>query len=605
MNGERPRTGAPASASGAKWTDGLSLRLEMPVITFELLGYGLLAAAGLFVRLFPSDVLHEPSDAVRASAALAAARGIDVPAAEIIGTRALFVAEQIAFRLLPDGVTTARLVPALCGVAIVLVLRRFAGEIGQVGAIVAASFVALGPLWIEQGRGVTDASIASLTILLLADAVISRRGLAAAMLGAVAITALGWTVMPIAAAAGSFALAGVIRRSAPQGGSASTSLWSDAREQRNAAIGFGLTLVLITTAFMTRPSDLMAAPGGGMTAWIEGLGSTGGAFGGFIVPLLVYAPVGLVFGIPGLIMLSRRGRFFGLWLSVWAVMGCILGLLTGSVAAVTEILVPLTIGAGFAVARLLSSFWSAARWTEEGVMIGLVLIVSGYGLVHALRYADTGLVAGPDVSDPLRLVLGSIGMLALLAVALIILWGPAMAIRVMGAGALLILGSLTISNGFWLNYGDSAELIRPDRIENGAERLAADLKALSSAREGDPQSMSVGADAELRDILDWSLRDRDNVIWSADAAVGSADVLVLAGGRSPRTADQASENSAVDENKWMGREYVVASRWKPSFLDLQGFLRWYLQRRVAEGVAGALLADPPVALSVTSYVLSD
>ncbi len=598
MNGERSKDAATRAASGEPWSEKFAFGLELPVISLEQVVYVLLAILALLLRLVPVDTLREPADTARAAAALDAARGIAVPATEIIGTRVLFLAERIAFWLLPDGVITARLFPALCGVAIVLLFRRFSGHIGQVGAIAAASIVALGPLWIEQGRGVSDASLASLAILLLAYAVISRRGLAVAVLAAVAVAMLGWTAIPLASAAAAWSIATVLRRAAPDQGL--MSLWPVRRDQQNAAIAFVATLVLATTSFMTRPTDLFIGLAGGMSAWTDGLRSSGDVWGGYVVPLIVYAPICVGFGVPGLIALGRQRGFFGVWLAMWAALACIVGVVTSSVGALPEILIPLTLGAGFTIDRLVALLLTEARWAEDGIMIWLVLIIASYGLFHALRYADTGLVVGENTSDPLRMVFGSIGMIALLAIVLMILWGTDMAIRVMGTSALLILGALAISNGSQLNYGSSVEIVRPVRIENGAEQLAADLKGILTSSAGDLNARTVGIDPELEEILAWSFRNSQSVTLLDNGEVNSEseslEALVLVGGSVPNASLFGDQ-----DQEWLKQDYVIASQWTPSFLDLQGFLRWYLQRRVGEGEAGALLADPPTPVSVSAY----
>lgn len=587
MNVERSNAGPVRAERGSSGFGARPIRFELPVITFEHIGYAVLAAIALALRLLPVGRLTDPSDALRAATALQAARGVDIAAGDIVGTRALFVAERIAFLLLPDGVTSSRLVPALCGVAVVLLMRRFSTEIGQVGAISAAAVVAVGPIWIAQGRGVTDGSIATLAIVLLTSAIMARRPFLTAGAAALVIATLGWTALPLSAAAGAAALSGVLRRGAR--GPSLVSMWPDSPTRGRAALLFVITLVLITTSFMTRPGDLVAGLSGGLVSWIEGLGAGGGAVGGYLVPLAVYAPVSVAFGLPGLVRLARTGRFFGLWLVIWAVLAVGVGVVSGAPAAVPEVLVPLTFGAGLSIGRLLETMWRAARWSEDGVMIGLALIVTGYGLLNAMRYADTGLVVSSEAQDPLRLALGSLGLLGILAVALIVLWGPAMALRVVGSSALCILGALALSNGFHLNYGVSAELLRRERIESGATALAEDLERYGP-------SAVIGIDPGLAPIIAWSVRDVPGVAWSGDSSredlPDTLDALVLADGGRP----------AEDGREWSGRRYVVASRWSPSFLDLQGFLRWYLQRRVAEGVAGALLADPPIPIAAEVFV---
>lgn len=573
-------------------------------VALEDIGYAALAALAALLRLVPASDPRSPEAAARAAAALDAARGADVSSFEISITPTLFLVQRLVFTALPDGPTAARLIPAVCGVATVLIMRRFAPRIGRAGAMAAAAIVAAGPLWIAHGRELSDVAPAALAALVVADAVMARRALALAVGAAFALALAGWSLVPTVAAVGAWAVHAGASRGGPD------APWpiedgADSDAARRAAVAFGLAVagIGVATALASR-AGLGPPLLGGTAAWIRTLAPSGDIWGGYLVPLAVYAPLSLVFGTIGLARLARPRDAFGTWLALWAVLGLCVGLATRSTGALPEVLVPLGIGAGFAIGRLIERVAAEGRWAEDGIMIALVLIIAGYGLIHALRYADSGLVVGQAAADPLRMVYGSIGLVAIIGVALAMLWGRSMALRVLGSSALAGLAAAGIANGSWLNHGPSVELVRPERVEAGAAHLAADLMRLVARRDplgaGSGDAAPVVVAPELRPILGWAMRDVPDVTWSDAHGSDRVTAIVLPADRSPEPPTLPGGQGA-----WSSAEYEIGSRWRPAFLDIQGFFRWYLQRRVAEGVAGALLADPPQPIRTTVYSRAD
>jgi hypothetical protein len=210
------------------------------------------------------------------------------------------------------------------------------------------------------------------------------------------------------------------------------------------------------------------------------------------------------------------------------------------------------------------------RWSEEGVMIWILMVVMGYALLHAWRFAHAGPVIGQR--DDWVLMSGSLAMALVLMLAFAALWGVATALRVTGVVGGMVCLWLAASNGVALDRHNGPELWRPRRTTAGVAAVAALAEA--AARGG---TADIVVDASLRDVLGWPLRDQRPIRWAppspdrepaAAAWIGpwsDADLEVGAEGLSPEPAQ---------------RMITVAYAWRPAFADRKGFVRWYLQRAV-------------------------
>jgi asparagine N-glycosylation enzyme membrane subunit Stt3 len=140
-------------------------------------------------------------------------------------------------------------------------------------------------------------------------------------------------------------------------------------ERRGLALLACVVLLLGATGLLTQidgTSALLQTAGN----WVARFGQPGAApWEGFVVPLLIYAPLTVLFGAIGAVFAVRERGPWGLFLAVWVVAGLLIGLLAGTPDAVADALLPLTLTAGLVLARWFESLTESASWGEEGVFV--------------------------------------------------------------------------------------------------------------------------------------------------------------------------------------------------------------------------------------------
>jgi len=660
----------PAERQDGATRSGLERAGGALVVTWEQAAYVGIVCLGIVLRMVRETEVLDPWEAARAMPAWLSTNGqATADASAIAGPALQHHLLRLAFWLFDGQAWSARLPAAIAGLLLVLAAWRLRDILGRAGALASAALFGISPLWIWHGSGLSALPLVGVVALLAADAFRARRPTAAAVWSGTGVALLGWSLIPALAAgivfigtrampytrgrpvdgAGPTGPTGsdgstdapvaeeVTALEAPTEGegahvtvttAANDSAVAEAsegsvprprasgprtRSRQRATVVLLVTAVLGLTGLLTRPEYLIAGIGGGSGAWLRELTSGGGLgpFGGFLLPLAVYAPLTAVFGVAGLAMLAaRRGRNCRTttWLIAWALLAAVLGLSIGHPRSVDALLVPLTLGAGYSLGRLGGALAASFRWSEEGVMTWLVLIVGAYGLLHANVYAATGRSAASTTGDPLKLVYGSIGLVSVLAIAVWLLWGRALLARVLGTSAAIGLGLLATANGTWLLLGDQPELLRTERAEPGAELLREDLRQTSWMLTRDPEAMTVAAHPDLREpALEWLLRDRRDLMWVDPGRVGDDRgtdgrgygeplAALIPGNRDP------AELIELGSGGWSGRSYTIASTWRPEFLDLQGFLRWYLQRGSGSDSLGLPLIAPEEPLEVQLFL---
>lgn len=534
-------------------------------------------AAGL--RLVRLDWL--PLDHAEAALALPAWRAAGaMPVPALPPPPLLFHLERLVFWLFGGGDAAARLVPALAGVALVLLAPRLWPVMGRSAAVAAAALLALSPLWVFFGRQLSGATLSTLAVLTVLGALAGRghwdRDLVPAA-AALAVAAGGLNVALVVAVL-VYGLLTAIRGDLPAHVAAARALWPASADQRRAAVVFAAVLVLAASGLLMRLDGLAAlleAP----RAWALPPGGVAGPIGaGFLLPLAVYAPLTLAFGLVGAVLAARGGGRPGTFLAVWLAMGLAWGSLIDSPVAIAAALLPLTLAAAVALAWLASRVVGGFGWGEDGAMIGILMTVLAFALIQAFAYADAG---DSTASGSGTLILGSLLLAGLLVAVYAILWGCDLAIRVVGVTAVVALSLLGWANGSRLCYqsGDALrELLRPRYITADASRLAGSLADASWAATKDPNALSAVVDPALEPVLAWSLRDRRNLRWARPVSDSSEGAVVVSPVDTPEAFGQAA---------YLGQSYAVAAEWHIDIVgDAQDLLRWLLQRRPPASTSG-------------------
>ena len=556
-----PETAQPVATRALAWPGAPSVELAL---------FAVLTVAGACLRLVGLGA--RPLGPDEMGVAVAALEGGAFGASVLLQhgaawSMALFGATEAAARLVP-ALAGACLAPAAWG------LRR---SLGAGPALGVAAVLAISPMWVWQSRVLEAHSLSLLCLLLLVGCLSAGRIRLAAVAAALALVSGGVVWMAIAAALLAAPLAWALGggEGEREGEGAVGALRALRAAPRDAGLAAGLflsTLVLAATG-LTHLDGLVAlgaAPG----AWVAELGRDRvDLWHGAVLPLLVHAPELMLLGLAGLWIGPQRPLRIVLAIWLGLTLALALALVVASPWAAAQVLTPLALSAGVALAALASALARGFRWTEDGVMAWILLVVLGYALLHAMRYAHAGPVVGQR--DDWALMSGSLAMAAVLILAFAVLWGLSTALRVGGlVGALFCLG-LASANAVALDRLGTPEIWRPRRTTPASEALAQLVAGADAVGGGEP----VLVDARLRPELAWPLRHVDGVAWTAaEAMTGTQAAAWVGPAGSPEI--EAVPGAGAGNAGSIARTFSIARSWRPGFAERQGFLRWYLQRAI-------------------------
>lgn len=477
------------------------------------------------------------------------------------------VAISYLFRIFGEHELLARVIPALAGIALVGALWFVRPHIGRVGALAAAVFVALSPLFVLSSRSMTEFSLGSLlaavsVVCLFAYLRDPREPVAYALIVALAL-------VPLTDAAGVLAALAVVlfllfegllfRNSDVRRG------W---RAFRSSPLQW-VTAVLVVVATLQLGFTHF---GTSLRADLPGLGLLAEMFEPprdsrppeyRLALLLAYEWPLLVAGGASFVILALRlvrggwaaltpfERFLLIWTAI-AVLS--LALVTRREAAqLLILLLPLALLAGSLIERLAAELdWQAVvrSWPVSLAIVGL-MAMAGF-LVTEWSAGHAG------AAERLLLVLAPIAAFGLLW------WARRRSRRnsgaiAIGAGALLALAFMMHSS-FAVAFRDGAEFAVDARLQVRAERLRETLDALAVERDG-----TIVADADLRDELGWTLRDSP-VVFGGSIEEGA---VVLT------RSDTAPPGFVALDEVWR-----VAEGWYPDeVLAPRRMWQWLLHRR--------------------------
>lgn len=560
-----------------------------------------LLAAGL--RLFQLGL--RPLNAGEAVQALAALRFVQgtaqtAPAGTI---PALFTGNVIAFSLVGANDITARWLPALAGLALVLLpygLRRW---LGRGGALAASLLLAISPSAIYFSRSLDGAILVAacglaLAVGLLAYTDTPRPGylyLAAAALGLGLCSGPGfYTLLWILILFGLLLyLAGRLPDQPGREGRWSLLMvWWSVRGEKGlpARLGavFLATFGLTATTFVLHPAGVGQAADL-LAAWLKSfLPEQGGQ--PTIYPLLLllrYEPLILLLGLVEMGRMVVGGRSFGpgrsrlhtALLAFWALVATLIVTLAGHRPAGNILLtvVPLALLAGQGVERAWHRLASRTRWSEVGLVtaatLGLLVFfylqITAYGLT---RNAATLSVAGVTLySNSYYLFLAAIPLLLLLGLGVVAwVWrGPAV---VVGAGwltAVVVLGLFGFKAAWGLNVAHAAdprELMIGQTTAPDVRLLVKQLEKLSQAQVGDLHALPITVDVATGPVVAWYVRDFEKQTTVDGLSAPPETVAALT---------PARQDLPIGET-FRGQGFPLHSYWLPWGLWGQSLVRWLL-----------------------------
>ncbi len=588
-------------------TEHCALRL----VNVERAAYGAVGLLAAGLRWFQLGLrpLNE-GEAVQALAALRFVRGAaqTAPAGTI---PALFTGNIVGFSLLGVSDITARLLPALAGLILVLLPYGLRHRLGRGGALAASLLLAVSPSAVYFSRSLDGAVLVAACGLALAVGLIAyvdtrRPGflyLAAAALGVGLCSSPGlYTLIGVILLFGLLLyLADRFLRHEGQPGMGSWSsllvAWWSLRGEAGLLTRVGAVLLatfsLIATSFVLHPAgvghaaDLLAA-------WVKGFSAEPGGQPA-IYPLLLllrYEPLLLLLGLveAGRALIGRRapqhqvpqsGSSFSHtpFLVFWALAATLILVLSGHRPAgnILLIVVPLALLAGQGVERTWHRLARCGGWLEMGLFSAAALALLVFFYLQVTAYGLTSKLSTVSIANITLyasyyyLLLAAIAPLLLIGLGLAVwVWrGPEAVVGTSWLTAIVALGLFGFRATWSLNVthaADPRELMIGQTTAPDVRLLVERLEALSQAQAGDIHTLPVTVDAETGPVVAWYLRDfeRQIVVDGLSAPPTTIAAVTL-----------ARQDLPIGET-FRGQGFPLRTHWLPWGLWGQRLVRWLL-----------------------------
>jgi 4-amino-4-deoxy-L-arabinose transferase-like glycosyltransferase len=582
-------------------------------LTLERLGYVAIGLLALVLRLASlGGAPLGPAEASQAMAALdLAANRSALPAA---GSSPLLLhLHGLLFLLAQANESSARLIPALAGAALVLLAYGLRAELGRLGALGAALLLAISTtlvFWSRQAGGESLALLAGMALVVgLAGWRRSPgRGWAiwlAATLALLLLSApIAYSILLAAAPLAAMAL-----RPAGQPRPAAAGL---------AVAGLALVLLLLlgATGLFFQPGGL-AATADLPAAWLAGFGGSGLALRSFAassgivssdialansvlglgLKLLWLEPLTLALGLAGLAVNLRprqapdaadrssftahRSPFLAVGLGLWLALALLLLLLRAgrTPADLAVAILPLALLGGLALARL-ARYFDLGEHKAEGVALligGLIVLASA--AVWLAQYTESW------KGEPQTVFLVSAGAVLVILLAIFGIYalflGRRLALQIGLALALLALLVLSLRGMLLVNFNRDGLRWGSLAAEIGASdaaELPRSLARLATQRGADlhdlPVAFLTAPGSETPSLLRWYARGAA----AGSPAVDGANLVWLGmeSDAAPGDSPSARPSSTGSGGGYSGQSFRLAQSWSPDGLAGRALLRWLL-----------------------------
>lgn len=559
--------------------------LSAPRLTGEVALYGLIALAALALRL--ANLTRYPLNDAEASQALAGL-AIYMGGIPAEGYSPL-IASLTAFSFVLFGAAdwAARLIPALFGVALVLLPFGLRKQLGVVGALIASILLAFSPTAIFWSRTVSgDTAVAVGLLLLLIGGVrfFSQMQSSGLNLAAVALALLvlsapaGFTALVV-----TLFLVGIVLIFNPE----AQHLLQKGPEQNRAGLRqAGLIFVGLIPVFATAATfnlTGLAAVSEMFNRWLGQFGfqAQPGAGLSAVLQVLIYEPLILLFGFIGAAWAVYRRQSFALLIVAWLSVAALIDMLMGgrSNGQVMLVVLPLALLAGKQLGALWGQWQTGIRLDGEGLLVGISLMVSTFIYISLTSWSKCT-EAQVGCNSAWILPLAGIFLLAGLTIIFAMWYGPQLAWR--GIGLVLVITATCLSLGFaWrLNFGPLGHLPFQPMISlpPSAEfpLLLTELERISVEKTGEPHTLSptvVNLDVPM---LRWYLRDFEQTIYVPNFMDAEGKPVILA------RPDMGNPVSGA----YMGQDFSLISHWQMALLEGKTIVRWYLFRHVPTHIPG-------------------
>jgi len=499
----------------------------------------------------------------------------------------LLTLNSALFILFGAGDALARLWPALLGGLLALTPWLLRRRIGRVGALAASFYLAFSPTALAASRRVDGTVVAALGGMAFLGGLVrfldtDRRAWLTLSAGGLALAVTGSP-----SAYGLFLTMGLswllLVWVWPDGGLGHP--WERVRPHLgHVLLVMGLTGLALSTGLGWNLAGLGVA-GGLLPDWIARFGQAASGAASPLTVLVIYEPLGLLFGLVGLVQALRRGDRPGVLLGLWAGLGALLATLTPGRTVLDALwaLLPLATLAGSATEALVQGLRERGAWLSEGLYAPVVVILWIHLYLMLGRYAVSG-----NPAD-LALVLLTTALQILLAMIFALAMRVDGALRALGVGTGIALLAVTLSAGWGAVYvrpSDPRELLSGNPTDVGVRDLVRTLRERSWRETGMPRVLAFTYEAPADSVLAWYLRDFSVARRVDSLDVGTEDTLVTSRRDLP---DSPAGTEGAEEMgfTFVGQDFVLRRRWSPVEIgcvwewppQCGATVRWLLFRR--------------------------
>ncbi len=474
----------------------------------------------------------------------------------------------LLFFVLGSGDALARLLPALVGSALVWLPFCFREKLGRKAALVLAFLLAFDPGMIAVSRLAGGPMLAlGFGTFAIAAGVLGAPVLAGILAGLALLSGPAFLHGLLVVV-----ITGLLARVLGLWDADGSTFQFSAKTTRQFALAGVITLVLGATLFMTVPAGL-AAFGGIFTSYLRDWFSISEVPAGrLLLALVVYQPLGLIFGLIALARAWLKDDTTGKILSLVFGVALLLGLLypARQVYDLVWVLLPLLALAAREIGRVLVLEGDREKWLPA---LGLALLIFVLLVFIWMDFANLLYqIPGTQIYALRLLVAGAVFLVGVIATVLIgIGWARTAAVYGLAWGTLVFLGLYLISVG----WGTT----------RNTERLAQELwnpgpitgeRALMMETLGDLSEWAIGTrnDAEVvynfdSDALRWALRTLPNARYADYASGEGAPAIVITG---------LDTEQALPDSSYRGQSF--AWRVYPYRLELSAhdWIYWFFFR---------------------------
>jgi uncharacterized protein (TIGR03663 family) len=598
---------------------------KQSILTLEQAAWvavGLLAAG---LRLLQLGL--RPLNEAEAAQALAAHRFTQgaIPSAPAGTIPALFTANVAGFSLLGASDITARWLPVLAGLILVLLPYWLRHRLGRGGALAASLLLAISATAVYFSRSLDSAIVVAACGLALATGLINyvdshRPGplyLAAVALGlGLAAGSATFSLLLIYAAFALLLYLGARLAGRESGWWALVAAWEALRTEKGLMGKAGVTLA---ASFGLAATTLVLHPGGLghaadlIGAWVQGILPGAGGQPVFYPLLLLirYEPLIVLLGLveAGWVVLGRRAdpewpapaphsahpepdggqgkratpsrSSFPLtaFLTFWALVAAVIILVSGHRPAgnVLLVVVPLALLAGQGTERAWRWVSGHGLWPRAWLVAAVALTLLAFFYLQIGAYVQ----ASPHTTIPIATisVSATTTYLLLALVALLLLAGLGVVVWIWRTPDLVIAGgwlTLAIALGLFgfkamwgLNFAHAYDPREPMIMQTtapGVRSLVAAAEALSRDKAGDAHALAITVDEDAGPVLAWYLRDFKDQRLVEDLSA-PPDTLAA--------VTMAAQDLPIGET-FRGRAFPLRTHWTPWGRWGQELVRWWL-----------------------------